>query len=209
MPITREMPLFPLGMSLFPGGIIALKIFEVRYLDLVKRCFKDNTPFGVVPLTKGPDTERPNQREVHFLPHGTLATIIEFNAVQPALFMIRCLGTHRFQCENPEMRAMGLWYATIKEIEPDPFTPIPPHLEKVADQLDFQIKLAFKKGIRSEQLPFSEPFHFNDCGWVANRWCDLLDLTVGEKDVLMMQENPRIRLELVAEILIESGILAE
>jgi Lon protease-like protein len=209
MESPQEIPLFPLGLTLLPGGLIALKIFEFRYLDMVKRCLKDNRPFGVVPLFKGHDIDQPNQREVNFLPNGTLAKVIEFEAIQPALFMIRCLGTQRFKLEKPEMRAMGLWHAMIEEIEPDPYYPIPRELQKVAEQLDYQIRLAKKKGVRLEQLPFSEPYQFNDCGWVANRWCDLLDLSAGEKDVLMMQENPRIRLELISEILLEFGIVAE
>jgi Lon protease-like protein len=207
MQTAYELPLFPLNLTLLPGGVIALKIFEVRYLDLMKRCLKEDQPFGVVALTQGGDTHQPGEPSTQFHRHGTLAQIIEFEVVQPALFFVRCLGTKRFELQNPELRAMGLWHATIQEIEPDPFYPIPPKLQKVADQLERQIQIARDKGIRPEQMPFAEPYQFHDCGWVANRWCDLLDLSANEKDVLMMQENPKLRLELLTEILIDSGIV--
>jgi Lon protease-like protein len=204
-----ELPLFPLGLTLLPGGVIALKIFEVRYLDLMKRCLKEDLPFGVVALTGGLDINQPGNREAQFHSHGTLAKIIEFEAIQPALYFIRCVGTQRFKLENPELRAMGLWYATIQEVESDPFYPIPAELQRVANQLEHQIKVAEKNGIRPDQLPFAEPYLLNDCGWVANRWCDLLNLSSNEKNVLMMQDNPRLRLDLVAEMLVEFGIVSD
>jgi len=209
MPHTYELPLFPLNLTLLPGGVIALKIFEVRYLDLMKRCLKEEKPFGVVSLTQGLDINQPGKPEPHFHLHGTLAQIIQFEVIQPALFFVRCVGTKRFKLDHPELRAMGLWHATIQEVEPDPFYPIPGELKHVADQLQRQIQIAQDKGIRAEQMPFAEPYYFDDCGWVANRWCDLLDLSADEKEVLMMQENPRLRLDLITEILVDSGIVRE
>jgi uncharacterized protein len=208
MPTEYALPLFPLNLTLLPGSVIALKIFEVRYLDLMKRCLKEEKPFGIVSLTQGSDTNIPGEHEAHFHFHGTLAEIIQFEVVQPALYFVRCQGTKRFKLRQPEMRAMGLWHATVEEIEPDPFYAVPEELKRVAYQLERQIKIAQDKGIRSEQMPFAEPYLFGDCGWVANRWCDLLDLSPDEKDVLMMQENPKLRLELISEILMDSGIVS-
>ena len=47
------LPLFPLQAVLFPGGLLGLKVFEARYLDLVTRCLREQRPFGVVCLRQG------------------------------------------------------------------------------------------------------------------------------------------------------------
>ena len=53
-PLTlSSLPLFPLGSVLFPGGLLALRVFEVRYLDMVRKCHRTGAPFGVVSLTQG------------------------------------------------------------------------------------------------------------------------------------------------------------
>ena len=47
------LPLFPLRTVLFPGGLLPLKIFETRYVEMTKACLKDDRPFGVCLLTRG------------------------------------------------------------------------------------------------------------------------------------------------------------
>jgi Lon protease-like protein len=54
----NALPLFPLGTVLFPGGWLPLQIFEVRYLDLMKRCERSGEPFGVVSLQSGQEVRR-------------------------------------------------------------------------------------------------------------------------------------------------------
>ncbi|MDO9023444.1 LON peptidase substrate-binding domain-containing protein, partial [Zwartia sp.] len=56
-----NIPLFPLGSTLFPDGLLALKIFEVRYLDMIKACFKTGAPFGVVTLNRGGEVRIPGK----------------------------------------------------------------------------------------------------------------------------------------------------
>jgi Lon protease-like protein len=78
-----SLPLFPLGAVLFPGGVLPLRVFEVRYLDMIGKCHKAGAPFGVVSLTQGQEVRRPGQREA-FAGVGTLATITEFETRAPA-----------------------------------------------------------------------------------------------------------------------------
>ena len=49
----REIPIFPLNTVLFPGGLLPLKIFEIRYVDMMKVCLRDNSPFGVCLIQEG------------------------------------------------------------------------------------------------------------------------------------------------------------
>jgi len=55
-----SLPLFPLGTVLFPGGVLPLRIFEVRYLDMIGKCHKAGAPFGVVSLTEGSEVRVPS-----------------------------------------------------------------------------------------------------------------------------------------------------
>jgi uncharacterized protein len=89
-------PLFPLQTVLFPEGLIALKIFEVRYLDMMKACFKNQEFFGIVGIEEGAETQDPAKPHILLSEFGTLAKIIEFDPIQPALYMTRSVGHARF-----------------------------------------------------------------------------------------------------------------
>ena len=109
---TLSIPIFPLGATLFPDGMMALKIFEVRYLDMTKKCLRDNTPFGIITLDQGAEVQVAG-KQIDFFEVGTLATIIHFEAVQPSLFMIRCQGGQRFKVLHKELQANGLWRVDV------------------------------------------------------------------------------------------------
>ena len=92
----RKIPLFPLGTVLFPDGVIALKIFEARYLDMIKQCLREKTEFGVVSIIKNSDATE-QDISLSFSKIGTLAQIEDFDPVQPALYMTKSFGTQRFK----------------------------------------------------------------------------------------------------------------
>ena len=85
-----QLPLFPLESVLFPGGWLSLRIFEVRYLDMISRCHKVGAPFGVVCLTEGREVRQRDAtaqgdafaREA-FFPVGTLAHIEHLERPRP------------------------------------------------------------------------------------------------------------------------------
>ena len=106
----ERLPLFPLQTVLFPDGSLALRIFEVRYLDMIGNRYKAGQPFGVVCLSEGSDTRRrasgTGDGFAHeaFLPAGTLARITKFERPQPGLMMIECVGSQRFRVDRSEQR---------------------------------------------------------------------------------------------------------
>ena len=59
--------------------------------------------------------------------------------------------------------------------------------------------------IQSQDLlgdaPFKKPFKVDDCGWVSNRLAELLPISLIQKNHLLAQTNPRIRLDLISEII--------
>ena len=189
--LPQPLPLFPLQAVLLPGGPLALQIFEVRYLEMIRNCHRDNTPFGVVCLSAGTEVRRAGAPAESFHDVGTLATISQLETLQPALLRVQCTGTQRFRADNPRQQPNGLWVADATLLPDDPPTPIPADLQDCATQLAALLR---RHGI-------GEDLQLDDCGWVANRWCEVLPLPHTVKQRLMALDNPLLRLELVNDIL--------
>jgi Lon protease-like protein len=200
--------LFPLQSTLFPDGYLALQIFEPRYLDLIKRCRQQDLPFGVVALSAGSEVR---QREgegfaaERFHEVGTLARIEHFEQPQPGLMRIRCRGGQRFQLLSSECLPHGLWMGSAELIEADAGVPVPPDLAPVSRLLQTFLH-TLETGAAAEDLPLQPPYRWDDCGWLANRWCELLPLPADEKQRLLRLDNPLLRLELVADQLERLGM---
>jgi Lon protease-like protein len=195
----RKIPLFPLGTVLFPDGVIALKIFEARYLDMIKQCLREKTEFGVISVIKNLDSDN-ESASVTFSKIGTLALIEDFDPVQPALYMTKSFGTQRFKLLNSSQESNGLWIGEIELVEKDPFIPVPQEHQKVAQLLDEIISVIQSEDLLGDAL-FKKPFKVDDCGWVSNRLAELLPISLLQKNHLLAQTNPRIRLDLVSEII--------
>lgn len=200
-----SLPLFPLGTVLFPGGVLPLRIFEVRYLDMIGKCHRAGAPFGIVSLTQGPEVRVPGAHEA-FSDVGTLATITELATPQAGLLQIRCTGAQRFRISRSERLKHGLWVAEVQRIDDDMAVPIPDDLQGTADALRQLIHALQLREPAPAQMPLQEPWQLDDCGWVANRWCELLPLPLELKQRLMALENPLVRLELVSDLLARAGI---
>ena len=215
-PLTlSSLPLFPLGTVLYPGGLLPLRIFEVRYLDMIGKCHKLGAPFGVVALTQGAEVQRPAGTgpsgdafaNEAFGAVGTLASITEFSTPQPGLMVIRCTGVQRFCVTRSEKLKHGLWVADVARLPPDQPIKPPPDLQAVANALGKLIKSLQERAVPDDQMPLQPPYRLDDCGWVANRWCELLSLPLALKQRLMALDNPLVRLELVSDMLERSGIV--
>ena len=213
-----SLPLFPLGSVLYPGGLLPLRIFEVRYLDMIGKCHKTGAPFGVVALTVGSEVRRAESNKAvsksagdgfaqeEFCATGTLATITDFSAPQAGLMVIRCVGAQRFKISNREKLKHGLWIADVERIDDDMAVAVPDDLKACANALGKLIQSLQQRSIPDDQMPLLAPYQLDDCGWVANRWCELLPLPLELKQRLMDLDNPLVRLELVSDILDRTGI---
>jgi uncharacterized protein len=200
-----SLPLFPLGTVLFPDGVLPLRIFEVRYLDMIGKCHKAGAPFGVVCLTQGFEVRQPGQDEV-FTTVGTLATIADYATPQPGLMVIRCIGTQRFRITASNQLKHGLWVADVDRLPADMVVAVPADLQAAADALQNLVNSLEERQIPAAQMPIQGPWQFDDCGWVANRWCELLPLSAELKQRMMVLDNPLLRLELVNDVLERTGI---
>jgi Lon protease-like protein len=201
---TITFPLFPLSTVLFPDGVLPLQIFEVRYLDMISKCIANDSPFGVVLLTQGHEVRTPEGLE-RFVSSGTLASVQDTIASVPGLLQVVCRGASRFRIVSSERRPNGLWMADAELLEDDQIVRIPSELLGASDALDRVLSSLHE--IPEERWPVLPPFRLDDCGWVANRWCDLLPLPNPQKQSLLMLDNPLIRLELMHDVLDEHGLI--
>ena len=190
---ARLLPLFPLQTVLFPGGLLMLKVFEARYLDLVTRCLRSGAGFGVVCLRQGREVGR-GQGPTMFEPVGVRARIDEVDGEQAGILKVRCLGQERFRLEGqPSQLADGLWQSAIIDIEADGRHVPGPAVFETVKALSNAIASLRERG----QVPFAEPYRLDDAGWVANRWCELLPIPLSAKQKLMALEDPVVRLSVV------------
>lgn len=201
-----SIPLFPLNAVLFPEGVLSLQIFEVRYLDMIGKCIDSAQPFGVVTLTQGSEVRKPEQDEI-FAEVGTLAVVRKSHAPMPGLLQILCTGSTRFRVASRERLKNGLWVGQVMPLQDDQVVAIPDELRNTADALGELLASLTDDAVPAEEIPVLPPYRFDDCGWVANRWCDLLALDADEKLRLLVLDNPLLRLELVQDILIDQGLL--
>ena len=192
-PLPDPLPLFPLQTVLFPGGQLGLKVFEARYLDLVSQCLRDKQPFGVLCLKQGAEVGR-TTLPVALEEVGVLARIDEVDAEQTGILNLRCTGQQRFRRRGAlRQQDDGLWLSAVQPIAADaPHMPGPAMLQTVR-----ALAGAIKTLVEQGRSPFHEPYRLDDAGWVANRWCELLPVTLAAKQKLMELEDPVIRLSLV------------
>jgi Lon protease-like protein len=203
-----EQPLFPLRTVLFPDGLLELKIFEARYLDLMSRCLREQAPFGVVALRAGSEARTAAGEPVQLYEVGTLAELVEVDSAQAGILLVRCRGTHRFGVGTTRQERDGLWLAETTPIADDAVVaPLAGHGNVVKSLAEAIAALAAPVADAIATLaaqgarPFLEPHRLDDAGWVANRWCEILPLPLEAKQRLMTLEDPVARLEVVDSLM--------
>ncbi len=187
--------LFPLSQPLFPDGVLSLRIFEARYLSLIDQCQKSSLPFGVVALREGQEVQMPGVKE-SFYRIGCLAHVTDVRQVQPGLLAVQCVGGDRYRLEAAERDVLGLWHAQVEMLGTDIATDIPPDLQSIANKLGALIADSQRQGVE-HRLPVSRPYRLDECGWVANQWAHMLNLSVEQKVSLLEEDDPLARLTMI------------
>ncbi|RYF73957.1 MAG: peptidase S16 [Comamonadaceae bacterium] len=207
------LPLFPLGTTLFPQGLLSLRVFELRYLALVGECHKASLPFGVVSLTQGAEVRVPGADAEQFAHIGTLARITQLSRPQPGLLVIECQGLQRFRIHSRSQQKNGLWTAQTQLLPDEAALTIPPDLQHTATALQRLVQtlqsrhdLQAATGAPAPRLPVGHPYRWDDGAWVANRWCELLPIQPELRQRLLELDSPLLRLELVSDLLARTGI---
>jgi Lon protease-like protein len=198
-PICADLPLFPLHTVLFPGGLLPLKIFETRYLDMARECLRDNAPFGVCLLKSGGEVAGGDETLV-LESVGCLATIVDCDVEQMGVLLLRTRGLSRFRLMSWRIETDGLLRGMIETIEDDQPMDQAVYLAKLAACAEVLERIIAKLRERdAESLPFLEPFQLEDACWVSNRLAEVLPLPLRARQKLMELRTAATRLDAVHE----------
>jgi hypothetical protein len=192
----QTLPLFPLNAVLFPGGTMALRVFEQRYMTLVKDCFKHDGSFGVCLIAEGSEVG------AVAVPHtvGTEARIVAWDMTRPGILNITVRGGERFRILSSEADRAGLLQASIEPVAAEPALPVPAKLAALVPLLQ---AMAVDAG--AGRLP--PPHRFEDAAWVGHRFCELLPIPALARQKLLELEDPVSRLEIVFKFLAQRGLV--
>lgn len=202
MSTPQTLPLFPLSTVLYPEGVLPLQVFEVRYLDLMRRCQAEGLPFGVVALIEGQEVQQragAGYATERFHELGTVAHLSHVHQAQAGLLRVLCRGGTRFQATDLVRQPHGLWTAAVTLLPPDPPTPIPTHLQVLRTLLRDLVRQAMEQQSSVFPHAMDDP-GWDDAGWLAHRWCELLNLPLATRQQLLALDNPLLRLELVGDL---------
>ncbi|WP_029046773.1 LON peptidase substrate-binding domain-containing protein [Cupriavidus sp. amp6] len=199
-----NLPLFPLHTVLFPGGRLPLRVFEARYVDMVRNCLRDGTPFGACLIESGDEVARPGKATVPETV-GCLAEIVDCNMEQLGVLLIRARGRERFQIISHETRDDGLLVARAKVLPADI---IDCKLELLGECLDALRRIVTRlHAEQPDRMPFDEPYLWDDPSWVANRLCELLPVPLKAKQMLMALPDAGMRIEIVHRYMRQNHIV--
>jgi len=185
--VSERLPLFPLNTVLFPDGLLPLRIFEARYMDMVTRCMREGSSFGVCLIAAGQEVGETA------LPHevGTEARIESWDMAEPGVLSIMVRGARRFRVVDHEV----VW------LDEPPVQPVP---EAQAEILPLLKVLAAEAG---DRMP--PPHHFEDAAWVGARYAELLPIPALARQRLLELDDVQSRLEIMQQFLRQHGLLGK
>jgi len=193
-----ELPLFPLKTVLFPGGVLPLRVFEQRYIEMTKTCLKDARPFGVVLITRGAEVAPAHPPE--FAPVGTLATIAAWDMPELGILQVSAIAGERFQVQSHKVNTDGLLVAQVARIPAEPAVALPSAFAPLVSLLE---ALAARVGPRQ----FPEKSAYDDASWVGYRLAELLPLPLSIKQGMLEINDADVRLGLLQKFLRQQGLV--
>ncbi len=182
-------PLFPLHTVLFPGGPLPLRIFETRYTDMVRRCMREQQPFGVVLIEEGDEAgEVATTATV-----GCSARIVDFFKLKDGLLGISCIGDRKFRVRRVWREHDGLNMAQIDWLHEEAALPLPE---------DYSIlRETVRRALEDLSAQYSHVERkLDDAAWVGARLAELLPLALGDKQGLLELDDPLERLSTLMEL---------
>lgn len=177
-----DYPLFPLNTVVFPDGVIPLRIFEPRYLDLVAMCMKGSMGFGIC-------AARPANSSHFSRPHavGTLVEIVDFDRLDDGHLGITVEGRRRFNVVSTRQADNGLWWGTVEYIREDQDSDCPAEFDTLK-----QVAAALLEQAGS---PWNErSADYDSARWLSARLTELLPFDAATKHTLLATNDPVERL---------------
>ncbi len=194
---SLRVPIFPLNTVLFPGGLLPLKVFEARYMDMTRDCLKRDQPFGVCLIHEGSEVGAPA------VPQGIgcLAKILEWDMQQQGILNLKTRGSQRFRILERETSTQGLISADVELIPPEASVAVPEKFAPCARLLEIVVADQGKP-------VFAEPHAFDDAAWVGYRLTEILPVPLLAKQKLLELTDSLARLSILQRFLESRGLAA-
>jgi len=192
---SLRIPIFPLNAVLFPGGLLPLRVFEARYMDMTRDCMKREVPFGVCLIHEGSEVGTPAIPEAI----GSLAQILEWDMQQLGVLSLNTRGGQRFRILERQIGDQGLITAEVELVAPEKSIPIPAKFASCARLLEM---IVLEKG----QAVFAEPHAFQDATWVGYRLSEILPVPLAAKQKLLELTDSLSRLSVLQRFLESRGL---
>lgn len=189
--VAESLGLFPLHTVLLPGGSLSLRVFERRYLDLVRECGRVGRGFGVCLIIDGEEVGAPAAAAAF----GTEAVIEDFGTGDDGLLTLRVRGARRFHADRVRVRDNGLQVADVRWCDPDPDEVVRPEHSLLVTLLE---RLFEQAGGEHSKTAHSR---FDDAAWVGWRLAELLPLSLSQRQMLLQLDDPHARLDQVLALL--------
>lgn len=195
---SLQVPIFPLNAVLFPGGLLPLRVFEARYMDMTRDCMKRDAPFGVCLIREGSEVGSPAVPEGI----GCLAKILEWDMQQQGILNIKTRGGQRFRILESRAGPQGLISADVELIPAEAKAAVPEEFAPCARLLEMVVA--------DQGKPiFAEPHSFDDASWVGYRLAEILPVPLVAKQKLLELSDSLGRLSILQRFLESRGLAAK
>jgi Lon protease-like protein len=185
---VNQLALFPLHIVLFPGGPLPLRIFETRYVDMVRNCMRAASSFGVVLIRAGNEVGPAETFDV-----GTTASIVDFHQLSDGFLGLSCIGGERFRITSRSVQPDGLNVAGIDWLPAEPTLPVPERHAGLSQLLE-SVLPQLGEGYTNME------FHLDDAAWVGRRLAEIMPIPASQKQFCLELNDPIQRLEFLAPL---------
>jgi Lon protease-like protein len=180
--------LFPLNIVLFPGGALPLRIFETRYVDMVRRCMRGSQAFGVALIREGNEVGPAETFDV-----GTLAKIVDFHQLSDGLLGLSCIGEQRFRIRSRGRQADGLNLADVDWLASEPAVAVPARHARLSELLKSVLP-------QLGEVYTGIEMRLDDAAWVGHRLAEILPIPLTDKQSCLELDDPIERLDVLAPL---------
>jgi uncharacterized protein len=183
--MTQSIALFPLNVVLFPEGPLPLRIFETRYVYMVRRCMREDQRFGVALIREGSEVGPAGTFDI-----GTMAKIVDFHQLSDGFLGLSCVGEQRFRILSRSRQPDGLNLAGVESLAREAKTAVPERHARLAELLKTVLPQLGEVYVGIEM-------HLDDAVWVGHRLAEILPIAAAEKQFCLELTDPIQRLDLL------------
>ena len=184
-----QIPLFPLPSVVMPDGLMPLRIFERRYIDMVRNCFRQESGFGICLVREG--AEVGNAATPY--PYGTLTSIVDWDQDDSGLLLIVAKGQQKFRILDTHVDESALLNGNVELLPAEPTQPVPSEyhfLQEAMRQILEQVE---------GNIDYPDP-QLDDALWLGSRFVELLPLSAQLRHELLSLDQPLERLSALADV---------